>query len=101
MRTPLNALSLNLERGVYVIEFYARWCGTCRTVSQSLSELEDEMSFSGIMIDVELLPVVARNFLVRGVPVIVLLQDGFELGRISGSYTKQEIRTWLLGFNVI
>ncbi len=101
MRTPNNEQSLHLEQGVFVIEFYARWCGTCRAVTRHLLELEDEMGFNGILIDVEQLPLVAKSFLVRGVPVILLLQDGIDLGRTSGSLTKEEIRAWLLEFEVL
>ncbi len=101
MRSPNNERSLSLEQGVFVIEFYTRWCGTCRAVTRHLMELEDEMGFNGILIDVEQLPVVAKSFLIRGVPVIILLQDGIDLGRISGSLTKEEIRAWLLDFGVL
>jgi len=101
VKSPNNERSLSLENGVFVIEFYTRWCGTCRAVTRHLMELEEEMGFEGILIDVEQIPVVAKSFLVRGVPVIVVLQDGIDLGRISGSLTKEEIRSWLLGFGVL
>lgn len=93
--------NLMLDSGVHVVEFYARWCGTCRAVIKHLTELEDEMGFSGVLVDVEQLPIVARSFRTRGVPVVVLIENGIELGRLSGSLTKQEIREWLLGFDVI
>jgi len=101
VKSPNNERSLSLENGVFVIEFYTRWCGTCRAVTRHLMELEEEMGFEGILIDVEQIPVVPKSFLVRGVPVIVVLQDGIDLGRISGSLTKEEIRSWLLGFGVL
>ncbi len=101
MKTMHMEPYLSLDKGVFVVEFHARWCGTCRAVTRHMSELEDEMGFVGILVDVEQLPIVARNFRTMGVPVIVLIQDGIELGRIAGSLTKQEIREWLLTFPVI
>jgi len=101
MQTPTSEYQLRLDKGVFVVEFYARWCGTCRAITRHLTELEDEMGFVGVMIDVEQLPIVAKNFLVKGVPIVCVLADGIELGRIGGSYTKEEIRSWLLDFDVI
>ncbi|MGI6392571.1 MAG: thioredoxin family protein [Candidatus Izemoplasmatales bacterium] len=91
----------DLAYGVFVIEFYARWCGTCRNVTKYLCELEKEMGFQGVLVDIESSPLVSKNFCIQGVPIIVITNDGVEIGRIGGSLTKAEIRQWILDNNAI
>ncbi len=101
MRSMHLEPDIPLENGVFVIEFYARWCGTCRSITRIVTELEEEMGFKGVLVDVEQLPLVARSFRVKGVPIIVVTEDGVELLRIGGSMTKEEVRNWLLESKVI
>ncbi|MFA5466389.1 MAG: thioredoxin family protein [Candidatus Izemoplasmatales bacterium] len=93
--------NLELGEGVFVILFHARWCGTCRSVTRHLTELEDEMGFRGVLVDVELLPLVTKGFRIKGVPILVITKDGIEIDRVGGSLTKIELRQWLLESNVI
>lgn len=96
MRKLHDDPTIMLDKGCLLLEFYARWCGTCRAVTRRIEELETEMELQGILIDVEQLPLVAKNFHIKGIPVLICLQDGIELDRISGSLEKEEIRAWLL-----
>jgi thioredoxin-like negative regulator of GroEL len=66
-----------------------------------LKELEDEMGFVFVQVDIDLMPLVAKSFRIKAIPVVVLLQDGVELGRLEGSFEKPEIRQWLLGFDIL
>lgn len=93
--------NLPLEKGIHVCEFSVRYCGNCRAMQSRLLELEDEMGFSFIQVDIDLLPLVAKSFRVRVIPTVVLLQNGVELGRLEGSIEKPDIRNWLLGFDIL
>jgi thioredoxin 1 len=93
--------NIDLQSGVFVIEFFARWCGTCRSITRHLSELEEEMGFKGVLVDVELMPLVAKSFRIKGVPLIVITDNGVEIDRTGGSLLKEEIRSWLLDSNVV
>jgi thioredoxin-like negative regulator of GroEL len=93
--------NMPLERGLYVLEFSLRYCGNCRAMQSRLKELEDEMGFSLVQIDIELMPLVAKSFRITVVPIVILIRDGIELGRMEGSFEKPAIRSWLLGFDVL
>lgn len=92
---------LDLANGVFVIEFHARWCGTCRSITRHLTELEAEMGFQGVLVDVELMPLVTKSFRIQGVPILVITDSGIEVDRIGGSLTKAELRQWILDSNVV
>jgi len=87
---------LDLSKGSFVIEFYARWCGTCRQVTKSFLAIEEDYpSLTFIRVDTEKEKVFTKKSKVKGIPYIVYLKDGKEVSRIGGSLTIQEMKTYL------
>lgn len=62
--------------GLAVIDLYADWCGPCRMLAPTLSELEAEnpdVKFCKINVDDE--PELARAFNVTSIPMIAFVKD--------------------------
>jgi len=89
-------LSFDFSRGTVILEFYARWCGTCRQVTKSFIALEDQVEASFIRIDVEKEKEITKNYHVKGIPYIIVLRDGKEIARQGGSLTVKEFEGFLL-----
>ncbi|MEZ7504477.1 thioredoxin [Flavobacterium sp. Arc2] len=76
-----------------LIDFFATWCGPCKTLGPILKEVKDNLGdrISIIKIDVDKNQQIASQYQVRGVPTMILFQEGKQLWRQSGVLDKSEI----------
>ncbi len=83
---------INSPRPV-LVDFFATWCGPCQMLAPILKEVKDELgdTVSIIKIDVDKNQQLATQFRVRGVPTLMLFQNGKQLWRQSGVLSRQEI----------
>ncbi len=83
---------INSEKPV-LIDFFATWCGPCKTLGPILKEVKDSLGerISIIKIDVDKNQELASKYQVRGVPTMILYQNGKQLWRQSGVLTKDDI----------
>jgi thioredoxin 1 len=83
---------INSEKSV-LIDFFATWCGPCKTLAPILKQVKDNLGeqISIIKIDVDKNQQLASKYQVRGVPTMILFQNGKQLWRQSGVLSKEEI----------
>lgn len=76
-----------------LVDFFATWCGPCQMLGPILKEVKDSLGdrISIIKIDVDKNQQIASQFQVRGVPTMILFQNGKQLWRQSGVLTKEDI----------
>lgn len=76
-----------------LIDFFATWCGPCQMLGPVLKEVKNQLgdSVSIIKIDVDKNQELAAMQQVRGVPTMMLFQNGKQLWRQSGLLSKEEI----------
>ncbi|MDL2292116.1 thioredoxin [Acholeplasma sp. OttesenSCG-928-E16] len=75
-----------------LLKFYATWCGPCKMISPIIDEINQERSdIELISIDIDEYRDIAVDFGVRGVPTIVILDNGKEVNRKSGFAPKEDI----------
>jgi thioredoxin 1 len=76
-----------------LIDFFATWCGPCKTLTPILKEVKDSLGdrISIIKIDVNKNQQISSQYQVRGVPTMILFQNGKQLWRQSGVLAKEEI----------
>ena len=75
-----------------IYKFYASWCGPCKILSKTLSSIESPIAIEEI--DIEANSELTQQFNVRGVPTLVLLEDGVELKRKVGVISAEEFLRW-------
>lgn len=76
-----------------LIDFYAPWCGPCQILSPVLKQVKDNLGdrISIIKIDVDKNQHIASSYQIKGVPTMILFQNGRQLWRQSGVLSKDEI----------
>jgi thioredoxin 1 len=81
-----------------LVDFFATWCGPCKMLAPILKEVKDSLGerISIIKIDVDKNQQMAAQYQVRGVPTMVLFQNGKQLWRQSGVLSKEEILKTIL-----
>ncbi len=76
-----------------LIDFFGTWCGPCQMLAPILKQVKDNLGdrISIIKIDVDKNQELAAKYQVRGVPTMLLFQNGKQLWRQSGVLSKEEI----------
>jgi thioredoxin 1 len=76
-----------------LVDFFATWCGPCQMLAPILKDVKTNLGerVSIIKIDVDKNQAVAAQYQVRGVPTMILFQNGKQLWRQSGVMSKEEI----------
>ncbi|MBP6758842.1 MAG: thioredoxin [Flavobacterium sp.] len=76
-----------------LIDFFATWCGPCKMLAPVLKEVKDSLGerITILKIDVDKNQALSSKYQVRGVPTMILFQNGKQLWRQSGVLSKEEI----------
>jgi len=75
-----------------ILRFTASWCGPCKALSMNLESANIEMPIEVVDIDVH--DDLAREYGIRSVPTLVMLDENIEVKRIVGSKTIKELQEW-------
>lgn len=76
-----------------LVDFYATWCGPCQMLSPVLVQVKESLGerVKIIKIDVDKNQEIAAKYNIKGVPTMMLFQEGSSLWRQSGVLSKEEI----------
>lgn len=76
-----------------LVDFYATWCGPCQMLSPVLVQVKESLGerVKIIKIDVDKNQEIAAKYNIKGVPTMMLFQEGSLLWRQSGVLSKEEI----------
>jgi len=72
--------------GVTLIDFWAPWCGPCRTLSPLIEELAEEFDGKVVIakINVDENAKLTAMFKIRGIPAVFILKDGEVVEKLVG-----------------
>lgn len=76
-----------------VLKFSASWCGPCKALSKTLENVKTEVQIEEIDIDQN--RELALQYMVRGVPTLVMLDGETEVKRKVGLLSLNELNKWL------
>jgi thioredoxin 1 len=88
-----NFKSIIESDALVLIDFYADWCGPCKTLAPILKEVKAELQddIKIIKIDVDKNQQLASQYQVRGVPTMILFKNQNQLWRQSGVLQRNEL----------
>lgn len=76
-----------------VVDFWAEWCGPCRTLTPALEAAEAARSGEVVLvkIDVDANQALAARFGVQGIPAVKAFRDGFVVNEFVGAVPKAKV----------
>jgi len=81
-----------------ILRFTASWCGPCKAMAMILENIKDDIKVPVEVVDIDVFPEVAAEYMVRGVPTLVMVNDlGETIKKIVGVKSEPVIREWLNG----
>ena len=78
-----------------VIRFTASWCQPCKALSMILNNIETNVPIE--VVDIDEQTDVAIEYGIRGVPTLVMVEDGNVIKKMVGIQTEALVREWING----
>ena len=83
--------------GAVLVDFWAEWCGPCKTVGPILDELAKDYAgkLTVAKVNIDDNPVPPNEYAVRGIPSMLLFRDGKLLDQKVGAMPKGALKDWI------
>lgn len=78
--------------GPVLVDFHAEWCGPCKQMEPVLAAIAENTDASVVKVDVDQHQQLAAQFQVRGVPTLVIYNDGEQVDRLVGYQPEPQLR---------
>ena len=84
-----------IEKGVSLVDFWAEWCGPCRTqgpILDKLAEKTQDEHVSICKVNVDENQNIAREYEVMSIPTIILFKDGKVSKQLVGLQEEEDLK---------
>lgn len=77
-----------------IVDFWAEWCGPCKTVAPILDKLAEEFAGKVVVakVDVDQNPILSQQFRITSIPTMMFVKGGKILGQSAGAAPESAIR---------
>ena len=89
--TDANFEELLKENKLLLVDFWAEWCGPCRSLAPTIDELAQEYEGKVLIgkIDVDNNPQISSKYGVRSIPTVFLFKEGEVVDKQLGAVPKK------------
>ena len=80
-----------------LVDFWAEWCGPCRSIAPSLEALaaEYEGKMDVVKVNIDENPMSPTQYGVRGIPTLLIFKDGKVAAQQVGAAPKSALKEWI------
>ncbi len=91
--TDANFEEIAATDKLIMIDFWAQWCGPCRSLAPVVEDLAKEYEGKAIIakVDVDDNPDIVEKFSIRNIPTILFIRNGEIVDKAVGGVPKNEI----------
>ena len=101
--TTKNVTDENFETEVLkaskptLVDFWAEWCGPCKQIAPILEEISTEFSEKVTIakLDVDENPETPSRYQIRGIPTMILFNNGSIVDTKVGASSKKDLTDWI------
>jgi thioredoxin 1 len=85
--------------GAVVVDFWAEWCGPCRSIAPALEEIAGSLDgkVKIVKLNVDENPQTATKYGVMSIPTLMIFKNGEMASRQVGAAPKQKLEAWITG----
>jgi len=89
-----DVIAASGERPV-VVDFWAEWCGPCRSLTPVLEAATSERDVVFAKVDVDTNPQLAEQFGIRGIPAVKAFRNGHVVAEFVGAQSRPAVDAFL------
>lgn len=80
-----------------LVDFWAEWCGPCKMLTPIIDELSDELKgrVKVVKVNIDENPNTPTQYGVRGIPTLMLFQNGELKATKVGALPKAQLQSWI------
>ena len=94
-----NSFDTHVSRAGFpvLVDFWAPWCGPCRTMAPGLDRLAGERrsQLQVAKVNTDENPQLSGRYGIRGIPTLILFRDGTEIARQTGALDASSLDRWV------
>ena len=83
--------------GPVVVDFWAQWCGPCRSIAPALEEISGSLGdkVKIVKLNVDENPQTAAKYGIQSIPTLMIFKNGQEASRQIGAAPRQKLEHWI------
>ena len=80
-----------------VVDFWAPWCGPCRTMAPTFEKVSHDMQGRArfVKVNTEAVPSLAALYNIRSIPTLAVFAGGREIARQAGAMPTPDLVRWI------